>query len=299
MATSSLFQATVLSPLGLIGRSVLFGVTYLGGVGTLTLSAIGGFFRRGEDDAPLFSSLMRQMSTYLLMGIPLVGLVHIGIGSFLSMQAYYGGTFVEGTGAVVGVGLIRNVAPLLAGLILAGILAPLLISELRAQSTWESKVETVRIPDRGMLIGQDHTHGSHPTASRLAAVRLAAALIVGPVLTLWAIGVGTVVGWQVSQEMLGVSTHAYFTMFMEKLWLRDVFGVLIKGALYAYFAAIFACYEGLRETSTQGPEGVANAAFRAVCLATLAMLIINSGWFLLVYHAGPPFGPTLLAPPTL
>ena len=50
------------------------------------------------------------------MGLPLVGLVHVGMGSFLSMQAYFGATFMDGIGPVTGVGLIRNLAPLLTGL---------------------------------------------------------------------------------------------------------------------------------------------------------------------------------------
>jgi len=233
------------------------------------------------------------------MGIPLVGLAHFGMGSFLSMQAYYGGTFVDGTGAVVGVGLVRNVAPLITGLILAGILAPLLTSELRGRSTWESRVETRRIPDRGMTPSGMNEQASYPSAGRLAAVRLTAAVVAGPILTLWAILVGTAVGWQVSQELLGVSTHAFFYMFSEMLWVRDIVGVLVKGMAYALFAAVFACHEGLRESSDSSHEGVVRAAFRAACLATLAMLILNSGWFLLLYHAGPAFGPTLLAPPSV
>jgi phospholipid/cholesterol/gamma-HCH transport system permease protein len=31
----------------------------------------------------------------------------------------------------------------------------------------------------------------------------------------------------------------------------------------------------------------------------MATLVLNSGWFLLVYHAGPAFGPTLMPPPGL
>ncbi|WP_422925212.1 ABC transporter permease [Singulisphaera sp. PoT] len=299
MASSSLFEASVLSPLGFIGRGALGSLSYLGGVGTLSLSAFGSAFRRGEEDTPLISSCLRQTWTYLFLGIPLVGLAHVGMGSFLSMQAYYGGTFVDGTGAVVGVGLVRNVAPLVTGLILAGVLAPLLTSELRGRATWESRVRRVRIPDRGIVPGLEGEEGSSPSAARLAAVRLIAALVAGPILCLWAIVVGTVVGWQVAQELLGVSTHSYFHMFTEMLWVRDVIGVVFKGMAYALFAAAFACHEGLRESPDTSFEGVVFSAFRAACLATLAMLIVNSGWFLLVYHAGPPFGPTLLNPPSV
>ena len=66
---------------------------------------------------------MHQLFWMLITGIPLVGIVHIAMGSFLSLQAYYGSTFVDGTGAVVGVGLLRNLGAMMSGLTFAGILA--------------------------------------------------------------------------------------------------------------------------------------------------------------------------------
>ena len=77
---------------------------------------------------------MHQLFWMLVTGLPLVGLVHIAMGSFLSLQAYYGSTFVDGTGAVVGVGLLRNLGGLMTGLTFAGILAARMIPELRILS---------------------------------------------------------------------------------------------------------------------------------------------------------------------
>ena len=74
---------------------------------------------------------MHQLFWMLLLGFPLVGLVHIAMGSFLSLQAYYGSTFVDGTGAVVGVGLLRNLGGLMTGMTLSGVLAARMIPELR------------------------------------------------------------------------------------------------------------------------------------------------------------------------
>jgi phospholipid/cholesterol/gamma-HCH transport system permease protein len=75
---------------------------------------------------------------------------------------------------------------------------------------------------------------------------------------------------------------------------RDVVGLIVKGMAFGLFAALFACLEGLR-----GDERVSTptAALRATCLACLSILVINSTWFVLVYRAGPAFGPTLLTPP--
>ena len=76
-------------------------------------------------------SLLHQLFWMISMGIPTIGLVHIAVGSFLSLQAYYGSTFVDGTGAVVGVGLLRNLGGIMSGMVFSGILAARMIPELR------------------------------------------------------------------------------------------------------------------------------------------------------------------------
>src|SRR5271166_6522783 len=102
--------------------------------------------------------MVRQLSWMLAVGMPLVGLVHVAMGSFLSMQAYYGSTFIDGTGAVVGVGLLRNLGGLMSGMILAAILAARMIPELR------------RLAQRQ---GDGEPEGPLPVAVRLAGPRIA------------------------------------------------------------------------------------------------------------------------------
>lgn len=280
MATHAARRIGWHSPVGTLGRLTISGIAYLGGVGILLGSAVRSVvFPRGAGPA-FWPALLWQLSRLFGMGLPLVGVVHIALGSFLSMQAYFGGTFVDGTGAVVGVGLIRNVAPLMAGFILAGLLAARIVPELRGRARRSSEDSSVPVPDFG----------------RLAAVRITASLVAGPVLGFWGSVVGGLVGWQVASTLLGVSTYSYTQMFVDMIWLRDIVGLVAKGMLFGLLAALFACYEGLRDGD---PDTVPGAAVRATCFASLAIMMVNSAWFLLVYHAGPPFGPTLLAPPTL
>ena len=89
-------------------------------------------------------------------------------------------------------------------------------------------------------------------------------------------------------------------MFLEMLWVRDIVGLVVKGAAFGFVAALLACHEGLsRPAEADRPadlEAIGSAACRAACLAGLAILVFNGGWFLLVYHAGPAFGPTVLTP---
>jgi len=207
----------------------------------------------------------------------MVGLVHVGLGSFLSMQAYFGATFVDGIGPVTGVGLIRNLAPLMTGFILAGVASARFVAELGAAESGSAE------------------------ASRMVASRLAAAALAGPVLSVWGSLVGIAIGWLVAHQMMGLTLPAFFDMFLEMLWVRDIVGLVVKGAGFGFIATLLACHEGLSRPihgeATANLESIYSSACRAVCLGGLAILFINGGWFLLVYHAGPAFGPTVLTPP--
>ena len=225
-----------------------------------------------------------ELAWMFAMGLPLVGLMHIGLGSFLSMQAYFGGTFVDGTGAVVGVGLFRNVAPMMAGLTFAGLICARITPELRV-SAIASVAGELGLPR--LDHGQD----------RRAAAKIIAAMISGFVMTFWGCLVGTVVGWRVANQLMGVSTHSFFVMFRDMIWIDDIVGALLKGLIYGGIAAACASHEGLRTADDSPPGEIANAAFRAACLAWVGILLVNSGWFLVFYHAGSAFGPTLMATP--
>ena len=120
-----------LMPIAWVGSRVIGLMAYCGGLATLILTASVSVVRVSrEDDVPGFwKTLKTELGWLLLMGVPLVGLVHVGMGSFLSMQAYFGSTFVDGTGAVVGVGLLRNVASLVTAMTLSGLIACRIIPE--------------------------------------------------------------------------------------------------------------------------------------------------------------------------
>src|SRR5436190_8608317 len=123
-----------LGPVGWLGKGVISVLAYLGGLARFVAASAVSLvrLRRREDDLPGFWAVMKgELWWILLMGCPLVGLVHVAMGSFLSLQAYFGSTFVDGTGAVVGVGLLRNLGGMMTGMTLSGILAARMIPELR------------------------------------------------------------------------------------------------------------------------------------------------------------------------
>jgi len=308
------------SPLGWIGRTALAVLAYTGGLTLLTLGAAVSSltpWRRTRDGEPGFiRSMIHETFWMLAIGLPLVGMVHIGVGSFLSLQAYYGSTFVDGTGAVVGVGLLRNLGGLMTGLTLAGILGARLVPELRAIA--QPQVEgatrhgvTGALPparDPARLAAARSRSGNR--AGRLAGPRIAAAAVACTLLSQWGVAVGTLVGWQASQSMMGLSSDVFFMMMGKMMWLRDVVGLIIKGLLYGGVPGAICCYEGLRfdeppragwltaplHPSSGMAPALTFAVFRAVLLSFVAILIVNASWFILVYHSVPFYGPTLLPP---
>jgi phospholipid/cholesterol/gamma-HCH transport system permease protein len=266
-----------LAPIGWVGWLVVGTLGHFGRTAALTASAAASIVRPGddEDEAAGRSSTSAEIWWMLLAGVPLVGLVHVAMGSFLSLQAYFGSTFVDGTGAVVGVGLIRNLASMMTGLTLAGMLPARIVPELR------------EVPGGG----------ASPAPGRLARPRLLAAVVATPLLSLWGVAVGTAVGWQSSGALMGLPSETFFLMFSRMIWYRDVIGLLVKGALFGLCTAALACAEGLSADDGAAP-GHGAAILRASCLSMTAILVVNMTWFILVYHAVPVYGPSLLMPPT-
>ena len=151
-----------------------------------------------------------------------------------------------------------------------------------------------------------------PLPGRLAAPRMIATALASMLLALWGSAVGTVVGWQAAGSLMGLSSDMYFLMFYQMIWFRDVIGMIVKGLLFGFVPATICCFEALRvarlyldraddpqEVDDRGAAGdLAPAIVRAACLSMVSILLLNMTWFLLVYHAVPIYGPSLLQPPT-
>lgn len=204
------------------------------------------------------------------MGLPLTILIHLAVGGFLAMQSYYGVTFILATGPMVITGLIRNLSPLLAGLILVGMIGTRSTAELARE-------------------------GFQISPAYLTATRVWAAMIAGPILGLAGTVTGSLAGAGVAHRWLGVSVQVYFEFGWEMVWFRDVVGLLAKGMLFGGATALIAALEGLRLTEDQRP--LERVCFRACLISMVVLLFLNTSWFLLIYRAGAPFGPTVLPPP--
>jgi phospholipid/cholesterol/gamma-HCH transport system permease protein len=290
------------APSVLTGRHVraaegLFAVlAYLGGVALFAAAAVKRAVRPAPGLEGLREEWVRECDAILCAGVPLVGLVHMGMGSFLAMQAFYGATFLEAVGPLVGVGLFRNVAPLLSGFVISGLLAARIMPDLvRRESDKRqpgSFAFAVPAGPRRAAPAALESSPELPDPLRFAAARIGAAVLAGPILAVWGACAGAVVGWLVSLEVLHVPSSVFINKCFEMMWVRDVLGILLKGTFYGFCGALFSCYEIHHPGKRPGA-----AAVRAASLGALAILLFNSTFYVLLYMAGPPFGPTVLKPP--
>jgi phospholipid/cholesterol/gamma-HCH transport system permease protein len=240
----------------------------------------------------LVPAFTREADALFLQGLPLVGLVHVGLGSLLSMQAYFGAVLPESNGAVVGLGLFRNAAPLLTGFTLTGLIAARLATDFGGEMSRGLDESSLPAPSRGPRIAQSSPASQSPDLGRVVFVKIAAAMAVGPVLSLWGAVVGHLIGCLISRVMLGVASGHYFGLFIEMLRARDAVGIVAKGMIYPGLASLVVCHEVVRARDRQN---VRDAAVRAAVYAFAAILACNVTWFWLVYVAGPPLGVPVVA----
>jgi phospholipid/cholesterol/gamma-HCH transport system permease protein len=162
-------------------------------------------------------------------------------------------------GPVVSVAMVRELAPVLTALMVAGRVGAAIAAELGTMKVTE-QLDALR------------AMGTSPV-SYLAVPRFVALLVALPLLTAEAMFFGIFSGYVVSVDMMGID-GAYFLENMYKFTTaKDVMSGLIKSAFFAVFIALISCYKGFN--AGEGAEGVGRATTQAVVVSSLTVLIAN------------------------
>lgn len=268
------------------------GFAYAGGLPIVAIDALRALVRPRRRSPKLRSIVARRLEEILGLGAPIIALVHVPLGSFLAMQAFFSATFTDAVGAVVGLGLLRNMATMMTGMTLAGLLAARYVPELRNRPASGLDDTPGAVPDRDVRRGLAADPRGEDDPGRLALARILAAACAGPVLSLIGVAVGSAIGILVAKGLLHVDPAIFVGKFLEMLRPVDVLGLVVKGVLFSTVAATAACAEGLRD---DGPDRLSTpaAVCRAACVAMFGILFLNGSWFTLAYKSGDPFGPLI------
>ncbi|MFX0580950.1 MlaE family ABC transporter permease [Nocardia nepalensis] len=190
----------------------------------------------------------------VLVAIPFGVIVSVQVGS-LTQQV--GATSVAG--AAGGLGVIRQGAPMVTALLLGGAAGSAIASDLGARTIRE-EVDAMR------------TMGIDPVR-RLVAPRLAAMILLTPLLCLLIIFMGVFTGYVIAVGFQGVTPGSYLSSFAAFASMGDLVVAIVKSVIFGVIVLIVACQRGLEAHS--GPKGVANAVNAAVVIGVMAAFGVN------------------------
>jgi phospholipid/cholesterol/gamma-HCH transport system permease protein len=162
-------------------------------------------------------------------------------------------------GAVVSVAMLRELAPVLTALVVAGRVGAAIAAELGTMKVTE-QLDALR------------TMGTSPV-NYLAVPRFLALLVGLPLLTAEAMAFGIFAGYLVGVQLRGID-EAYF---LENIYrftaVKDVVSGLTKSVFFAGFIGWISCHKGF--SAGEGAEGVGRATTQAVVVSMLTVLIAN------------------------
>jgi phospholipid/cholesterol/gamma-HCH transport system permease protein len=108
---------------------------------------------------------------------------------------------------------------------------------------------------------------------KLVVPRMLAGIVMVPILTVIASGIGLVGGWLVTTSLLRVASSVYWNAVVQGLYIQDVWMGLIKPFFLGFAIVSIGCHVGLRTSG--GTQGVGRATTNAVVASSVAVIAIN------------------------
>lgn len=241
-----------------IGRSIVRFFQSVGALAMFTGKSIGYCF------APPFYGrhIVRQFWDIGYYSLPVVGMTALFTGMVLALQSYTGFTRFNAESAIAGVvvlSITRELAPVLAGLMVAG----------RVGAAIAAEIGTMRVTEQ---IDALTTLSVNPY-KYLIVPRIIAGTLMLPALVLVGDIIGVFGGYVVSIYQLGFSPGRYLAQTWDMIQPIDVTSGLWKAAVFGLIVTLMGCYHGFN--SGRGAQGVGTATTYAVVSASILILIFN------------------------
>jgi phospholipid/cholesterol/gamma-HCH transport system permease protein len=162
-------------------------------------------------------------------------------------------------GRLVSASMIKELGPVLTGLMLTGRVGSGIAAELG------SMVVTDQINALRAL-------GTDPVR-KLVVPRVLAGVVMAPVLTVVADFVGILGGWIVARFQLRVATGLYWSSILDVLYVQDIWMGLFKPPVLGFAIASIACHVGLRTSG--GTQGVGRSTTMSVVAGSVAVIAVD------------------------
>ncbi len=258
--TKFFFLPSILAMVRALGRQTLSVVSGLGEYALFT----GRSFRSAAQSRRLARRIVRAVYEQGTLCLPVILIVGTFTGLVLGLQGYYVLSRFGSQGllgALVSLSLVREMAPVLAALMLVGQAGSALAAELGIQRNSEQIValETMGVSSHGYLV----------------APRLLAALVVFPVQTALFVAMGLWGGSLSGSLLLGVEPGIYWSSVEQAVQASDVRECFLKAAMFGLLTMSVCAFYGFnahRCRAASGARAVSAATTQAVVLSSIIVL---------------------------
>lgn len=196
------------------------------------------------------------------LSIVIIMISGLFVGGVLGLQAYSSlerFNAEDSTGIFAGLGLVKEIGPVITALLFAGRAGTALASEIGLMKATDqlSAMEMMAVdPLRYVLVP-----------------RFLGGVISMPLLTAIFTTVGLLGSHLVAVELLGVDVGAYWQQLQSVLDMEDIREGIIKSIVFGFIASLVAVWEGYNCVPTA--EGVGRATTRTVVVTAIAVLFFN------------------------
>jgi len=196
--------------------------------------------------------------------LPIVAILSFFIGTVLALEAGYSMQDFgakEFIGSLVGLSMARELGPMMTAVLLAGRVGSAIAAELASMKVYQEidALTTMNIP----------------AAKILVLPRLAAVLVMMPVLIVIANIVGWFGGSVVSKYVsyIGIGPEQYFAALRHYTKFKDVINGVEKAEVFGFVVVLVCCDIGLNTRG--GPREIGAAVTRAVVVSLILILVLD------------------------
>ena len=194
--------------------------------------------------------------------LPVVGLTSIFTGMVLALQSYTGFSRFSAESAipnVVVLSITRELAPVLAGLMVAG----------RSGAAIAAEIGTMKVTEQ---IDALKTLSTNPF-NYLIIPRILAGIISLPLLVIVGDIIGVMGGYLICVNLLNFNPTVYLQNTYNFVQFIDVFSGLVKASVFGFLITFMGCYHGFNAKG--GAQGVGQSTTYSVVSSSILILLMN------------------------
>ena len=194
--------------------------------------------------------------------VPVILVTGMFVGMVLAIQAveqFMAAGLADRMGVLVSLSVVRELGPVLAGVMLAGRVGGALTAELGTMHVTE-QLDALR------------AMGSDPVRV-LVVPRFLACVLLTPILTMYCDLAGVMGGWLICVPIFGLSHHDYWSYTANVVEWWDLFNGLLKSLFFGASIGLISCYKGFH--CRQGAEGVGRACTESFVTGFVAILVLD------------------------